>query len=316
MKLTASIFALLTVGGLAIAQLDQQVQIPAGSYPVGEPGVGKADLGAFEIDQYEVSIGEYAKFIAWCEKNPDREHEFDHPRGDRRTPHVNQEVVILIKNAAMGGKRVFRQDANPASKLAEDPGVAIDLDSPMVGVTYWDAYAYAQWRGKIVEGGAPRVLPTEEEWEAAARGPRGFKYPWGDEMKIEKFNSNQGYNPMAPGGTKTDDGYNYWAPVNRFPADASAFGVVGMAGNVCEWVYRKEGSKEIPFLKGGSFATEPLPMWGRTLKIPAEDCWFVYPAVQKRIVRPGVDVETYFVGDDVTPFVRSLYIGFRTIKRK
>ncbi len=297
-------------------KLDAQVQIPAGSYSVGEPGAGKADLGAFEIDQYEVSIGEYAKFIAWCEKNPDREHEFDHSRGDRKTPHVNQDVVTLIKNAAMRGKRVFRQDANPARKLAEDPGVEVDLNSPMVGVTFWDAYAYAQWRGKIVEGGAPRDLPTEEEWEAAARGPRGFKYPWGDDMRMKNFNSNQGYVAMAPGRTKTDDGFNYWAPVDAFRSDVSDFKVVGMAGNVLEWVYRKEGSKEIPLLKGGSFATEPLPMWGRTLKIPAEDCWFVHPAVEKRIVRPGVDGEAYFVGDDVTPVVRSLYIGFRTIKRK
>ncbi len=297
-------------------KLDEQVQIPAGSYPVGEPGAGKADLGAFEIDRYEVTIGEYAKFIAWCEKNQDREHEFDHNRGDRKTPHVNQDVVTLIRNAQMRNKRVFRQDANPARKLAEDPGVEVDLNCPMVGVTFWDAYAYAQWRGKIVEGGAPRDLPTEEEWEAAARGTRGFKYPWGDEMKPKNFNSNQGYNPMAPGGTKTDDGYNYWAPVDAFSGDSSEFKVVGMAGNVLEWVYRKEGSKEIPLLKGGSFATPLAAMWDRILKIPAEDCWFVHPAAEKRIVRPGVDGEAYFVGDDVTPVVRSLYIGFRTIKRK
>jgi hypothetical protein len=89
-----------------------------------------------------------------------------------------------------------------------------------------------------------------------------------------------------------------------------------MAGNVCEWVYRKEGNKEIPLLKGGSFATDPIPMWGRILKIPAEDAWYVHPAAEKKSFKPGGGSEAYFVDDDVTPSIRSLYIGFRTVKRK
>ena len=298
-------------------RLDVQVQIPAGSYPVGTPEAGsKATLGAFEIDKYEVSINEYAKFIAWCEQNADKEHEFDHPRGDRKAAHVNNDVKALILNAAQRGRRVFKQDANPARNIPADPGVEVDLNSPMVGVTFWDAYAYAHWRGKVLEGGAPRDLPTEEEWEVAARGPRGFKYPWGDELKPDKFNSNAGFKPLLPGSTKTDDGYNYWAPVDAFSGDVSEFKVVGMAGNVCEWVYRKEANKEIPLLKGGSFASDPIPMWGRILKIPAEDAWYVHPAAEKKTVRPGQEGEAYFVGDDVTASVRSLYIGFRTVKRK
>ncbi len=298
-------------------RLDVQVEIPAGSYPVGTPEVGaKALLGAFEIDKYEVSINEYAKFIAWCELNADKEHEFDHPRGDRKASHVNEDVKVLILNAVQRGRRVFKQEANPAKNIPADPGVEVDLNSPMVGVTFWDAYAYAHWRGKILEGGAPRDLPTEEEWEAAARGPRGFKYPWGDKLEPAKFNSNVGYQPLLPGSTKTDDKYNYWAPVDAFTGDVSEFKVVGMAGNVCEWVYRKEGNKEIPLLKGGSFASDPVPMWARVLKLPAEDARYVWPAAGKAAHRPGVDGEKYFVGDDVTASARSLYIGFRTVKRK
>jgi len=316
---------LLTVLGYVIwkylisnaRRLDVQVQIPAGTYMVGSPEAGnKVTLGAFEIDKYEVSINEYAKFIAWCEQNPAQEHEFDHPRGDRKMAHVNRDVKALILNAAVRGGRVFKHDADPARKLSADPGVEVDLNSPMVGVTFWDAYAYAHWRGKILEGGVSRDLPTEEEWEAAARGTRGYKYPWGDELKLDKFNSNAGYNPLMPGATKTDDAYNYWAPVDAFTGDVSEFGVVGMAGNVCEWVYRKEGNKEIPLLKGGSFASNPIPMWGRILKIPAEDAWYIRPAAEKKLFKPGMDAEAYFVGDDVTASIRSLYIGFRTVKRK
>jgi len=296
------------------------VEIPAGSYLVGSPDAGrKVNLGAFEIDKYEVSIGEYAKFIAWCEKNEDREHEFDHPRGERRLSHVNDDATTLILNARVRGRRVFKSEGNPAQGVPADPGVEIDQNSPMVGVTYWDAYAYAHWRGKVVEGGAPRDLPTEEEWEAAARGTKGFKYPWGDELKLKNFNSNQGYQALSPGGTKTDDGYNYWAPVDAFGSDLSEFKVVGMAGNVCEWVYRKEGAKEIPLLKGGSFASDPVAMWERILKIPVDDAWFVYPAKDKPKGMAGVlppGVSRFYVGDDVAPAFRSLYVGFRTVKRK
>jgi len=292
-------------------KLDVQVQIPAGKYMVGDPKEGnQADLGAFEIDKYEVSINDYAQFVRWCEKYPDREHEFDHPRGERRLSHVNENVKKLILKAYARGERVFKQ--------ADDPGAEIDLNCPVVGVTFWDAYAYARWRGKIVEGGVARDLPTEEEWEAAARGTRGLKYPWGDEPKPGNFNSNQGYNSLKPGGTKTEDGFNYWAPVDQFAADKSEFKVIGMAGNVLEWVYRKEGNKEIPLLKGGSFASDPIPLWGRILTIPADDTWFVYPAKDKGRVPANRDPETpqLFVGDPVTASVRTLYVGFRTVKRK
>ncbi len=288
-------------------KLDMQVAIPAGTYNVGDPQVGaKAPLAAFDIDKYEVTIGEYAKFIAWCEQNETRQHEFDHPRGDRKIPHVNAEVQTLILNATQRGRRVFPHPADPSRKLGEDPGAEVDLNCPMVGVTFWDAYAYAHWRGND--------LPTEEEWEAAARGTKGFKYPWGDKLELKNFNSNAGYNALMPGATKTDDGYNYWAPVDAFSGDVSEFKVVGMAGNVCEWVYRKEGAKELPLLKGGSFASDPIPMWGRVPKIPAEDAWFVHPASEKK---PGpTTAEVYYVGDEVTPSFRSLYVGFRTVKRK
>ncbi len=228
-------------------------------------------------------------------------------------------MKTLILNAAVRGGRVFKQEGNPTLNVPSDPGVEIDLNSPMVGVTFWSAYAYAKWRGKVVENGAVRDLPTEEEWEAAARGKKGFKYPWGDELKLKNFNSNQGYMPLVPGSKKTDDGANYWAAVDAFGNDVSEFGVVGMAGNVCEWVYRKEGNKEIPLLKGGSFASDPIPMWGRILKIPADDAWFVWPAANKpkgnMPPSPGA-TSRYYVGDDVTASFRSLYVGFRTVKRK
>ena len=281
--------------------LDAQVQIPAGSYSVGSDG-RKVNLQAFEIDKYEVTIGQYAKFIEFCEANGKAdEHKFDHPNAPRNVSHITEEATTLIGRAGQRGGVVFKDDNNP--------GVPVDMNCPMVCVSWWDAYAYANWQG--------RDLPTQEEWEAAARGAEGYKYPWGNELNLSKFNSNEGYKPLGRGQTKTKDGYNYWAPVDEFSSDASPFKVIGMAGNVSEWTYRLDGKRQFPVVKGGSFATDPIAMFEHIEKIPVDDCHNVLPASWKpKSVIQAVESNKFYVGDPINTNTRTLYIGFRTVKRK
>jgi serine/threonine protein kinase len=98
------------------------------------------------------------------------------------------------------------------------------LNHPVVFVSWTDARAYCRW--------AARRLPSEAEWEKAARGPDGNKYPWGrEEPTAEHANFGQARAKHYPLGT----GAGGTSPVDAFPRSASPYGIEGMAGNVFEW---------------------------------------------------------------------------------
>ena len=89
-----------------------------------------------------------------------------------------------------------------------------ESEHPVTQVTWWEAWSYCQWEGK--------QLPTEAQWEKAARGPDGLSFPWGNEFI--KDNANVG----IEGDRKT-------VPVDAYPKDSSPYKVIGLSGNVMEW---------------------------------------------------------------------------------
>jgi formylglycine-generating enzyme required for sulfatase activity len=113
-------------------------------------------------------------------------------------------------------------------KRPEGPGSSIDGkdDHPVVHVSWFDAEAYAKWAGKR--------LPTEAEWEFAARGGQeGKKFVWGDEAFDDEHPQCNNFQGHFPDSNTAKDGYARTSPVKAFPANG--YGLYDMAGNVWQW---------------------------------------------------------------------------------
>lgn len=162
------------------------ILIPAGKFLYGEENE-EMELPAFFIDRCEVSQAEYAAFLRYVRETGDHSHcNPDEPRDKDHTP------------------------LNWGRPDITDPRY------PVVGIDYWDVVAYAGWVGKR--------LPTEQEWEKAARGTDGRLYTWGDEWDEKLCNW---------GPTKANP--RTLLPVDSMPEGKSPFGCLHMLGNAAEW---------------------------------------------------------------------------------
>ncbi len=169
-------------------------------------------LDAFWIDKTEVTVAMFQQFVEQTGNQTDAEKE----GFGIACPNTREKC--------QGDKK----GANWRFPLGTEETEAIS-DHPVGQVSWNDALAYCQWAG--------RRLPTEAEWEKAARGTDGRIYPWGNQPVAANLLNYADKNNDASWADKTsDDGYALEAPVGSYPAGASPYGALDMAGNVWEWV--------------------------------------------------------------------------------
>ncbi|MBI3359630.1 MAG: SUMF1/EgtB/PvdO family nonheme iron enzyme, partial [Chloroflexi bacterium] len=172
--------------------VEGMIEIPAGEFIRGSDSAGaesrpqrRIALKAFLIDKTEVTNAQFAEFV-------------------KATGHKTYfESLGRTKNIWSVPRPNTAADSLP--------------EYPVVFITWDDAHAFCKWAGKR--------LPTEAEWEKAARGADGNIFPWGNDF--DPARSNSALNPNSPNGTM---------PVGSFPDGASPFGVLDMSGNVWEYV--------------------------------------------------------------------------------
>ena len=219
---------------------NNMVWIAGGSFVMGcdiaypeEAPAHKVTVDGFWIDKYTVTNEEFSKFVdatgyvTTAERIPKAE---DYP-GALPEMLVAASVVFQKSNQPVDLRNHYnwwtyvpgadwRHPEGPKSSIKDR------AQHPVVHVSYEDAEAYAKWIGKD--------LPTEAEWEFAARGGMdGAMYAWGEEMNPGRKQMANTWQGEFPWQNLREDGYEGVAPVGQFPANG--YGVYDMIGNVWEW---------------------------------------------------------------------------------
>jgi formylglycine-generating enzyme required for sulfatase activity len=152
-------------------------------------------------------------------------------------------------------------------------------DYPVLFVTRAQAAAYCHWVGGR--------LPTEAEWEYAARGPNSSIFPWGDAFDGTRLNYCDVNCDAGPSDPTIDDGYADTAPVGSFPSGASWIGALDMAGNVREWVADWYG----PYPSQAQI--DPTGPARGDLIVPRGGSWIDNPSIVRGANRGG-NTEDYY----------------------
>jgi len=217
---------------------ENMVYIPGGSFRMGsessdfveEKAIDDVKVDSFCMDIHEITNAEFAKFVqetgyVTIADRPLSKEQFPDLPDEQRKPGslVFQPPEEGIQQVGYLSWWHWVTGANWQHPYGAESDILGKENHPVVHISYLDAIAYAKWAGK--------ELPTEAEWEYAARGGlENKKYIWGDEYSETKANTWQGLFPFY--NTKAD-GYLGTAPVASFPPNN--YGLYDMAGNVWEW---------------------------------------------------------------------------------
>jgi formylglycine-generating enzyme required for sulfatase activity len=234
------------------------VYVPAGRFLYGSaddedlrsafftaPPMHEVETGAFWIARHETTYGEWIAFL-------DSQDPEERARRSGAQPGVSPSASILTRGEdgrwQLEVRRADRVLVARAGELLRYPGrrerEAQDwLKMPVAGITWDDARVYIEWLART--GRVPNArFCTEVEWERAARGADGRRFPTGDDIGPGEANydATYGRDPAAMGADV----------VGSYPASSSPFGVDDMTGNVWEWVV-PAGDPSLRIARGGSY---------------------------------------------------------------
>lgn len=214
------------------------VYVPAGEFTIGSPDgldnerpLRKIHLDGYWMGKYPVTVGQFRRFVE------DTNHVTDAENGMGSWQWSEQDRGWIVQKDGNWHNPYFEQGD----------------DHPVVSVSWNDAVAYSQWLSKQL--GARFNLATAAQFEKGARGIDGRKYPWGNEIPdgtranyadITFWNK---YGDARKPDKSVDDGFTETSPVGSFPAGASPYGLMDMAGNVWEWnhdVYDRDYYADMP----------------------------------------------------------------------
>jgi formylglycine-generating enzyme required for sulfatase activity len=223
-----------TASNVCAGAPSDMVCVSAGTFTMGS-NIGDADelpahsvtLSEFLIDKYEVSFGRYMQCVLAGKCGVPRYYP---PLKQRRV--VGTKIISKLPKKGPGARRATPRKAMEI-KVAT---ILVDTRLPAAGITWTDAKKYCEYKG--------RHLPTEAQWEYAARGARGNYYAWGGTPPIcERVNSVKcGKHPK---------------PVRSLAKGASPFGALHMTGNAWEWVHDWYDAKHYAVSKGATDPTGP-----------------------------------------------------------
>ena len=206
-------------GGLFLMGTDYELGFPQD----GEGPVREVTLDPFYIDTHPVTNDQFIEFIAKTGYVTEAErfgwsfvfqgHVKDHPEVvDQRVPNVRWWCKVNASD--------WKHPEGP------DTGVEQRSKHPVVQLSWNDAAAYAEWAGKR--------LPTEAEWEYAARGgAEQWLFPWGNELTPNGTHMCNVWQGKFPEDDSAEDGFSAPSPVDAFPANG--FGLYSVSGNTWEW---------------------------------------------------------------------------------